>query len=53
MVNTTASAIGLGVNGIKWVVGKGYNTGSAVVGTAKTVVCKVPVSALQKKDKKE
>lgn len=54
VVNTTASALGLGVNGIKWVVGKGYNAGSAVVGTTKTVVCKVPVpAALQKKDKKE
>lgn len=53
LVNTTASAIGLGVTGVKWVVGKGYNAGSAVVGTTKTVVCKVPVQALQKKDKKE
>jgi hypothetical protein len=53
LVSTTASALGLGVNGVKWVVGKGYSAGSAVVGTTKTVVCKVPLPALQKKDKKE
>ena len=57
LVSTTTGAItgavGLGVGGAKWVACKGYNAGSAVVGTTKTVVSKVPVPTWKKKDKKE
>ncbi|KAK2142920.1 hypothetical protein LSH36_897g00042 [Paralvinella palmiformis] len=38
-----SGAVGLGVGGVKWVAGKGYDAGSAVVGTTKMVVSKVPV----------
>lgn len=46
-------AVGLGVGGVKWAAGKGYNAGSAVIGTTRTIVSKVPVPTLKKKDKKE
>lgn len=50
-------AVGLGVGGVKWVAGKGYNAstavGSAVIDTTKTVVSKVPVPSLSRKAKKE
>ena len=36
-------AVGLGVGSVKWVAGKSYDAGSAVVGTTKMVVSKVPV----------
>ena len=57
LVSTTAGAItgavGLGVGGVKWVAGKGYSAGSAVIDTTKTVVSKVPVPQLKKKAKNE
>ena len=46
-------AVGMGVGGVKWVAGKSYDAGSAVVGTTKAVVSKVPIPTLKKKDKKE
>ncbi len=45
--------VGLGVGGVKWVAGKGYNAGSAVISTTKTVAAKVPMPAWKRKDKKE
>ena len=48
-----SGAVGMGVGSVKWVAGKGYDAGSAVVGTTKAVVSKVPVPTLRKKDKKE
>jgi hypothetical protein len=57
LVSTTTGAltgaVGLGVGGVKWVAGKGYDAGAAVVGTTKAVVSKVPVPTLKKKPKKE
>lgn len=57
VIGTTSGAVtgavGLGFGGIKWVATKGYNAGSAVVGTTKTVASKVPIPAWKKKDKKE
>ena len=46
-------AVGLGVGSVKWVADKSYDAGSAVVGTTKAVVSKVPVPTLKRKDKKE
>ena len=45
--------VGLGVGGVKWVAGKGYNAGSAVISTTKTVAAKVPLPTWKRKDKKE
>jgi len=57
LVSTTTGAItgavGLGVGSVKWVAGKGYDAGAAVVGTTKAVVSKVPVPTIKKKPKKE
>lgn len=47
--NTTASAVGMGVGGVKWVAGKSYDVGTTVVSNVK-----VPkLSSLKRKDKKE
>ena len=51
MYSVTAGTIGAGVGGVKWVAGKGYDAGAAVVGGTKTVVGKVAMQ--KKKDKKE
>ena len=50
-------AVGLGTGSVKWVAGKGYNAGSAVVSktvdTTKTIASYVPKPTLRRKDKKE
>ena len=46
-------AVGLGVGSVKWAATKSYDAGSVVVSTGKTVVQKVPLPTLKKKDKKE
>ena len=45
--------VGLGVGSVKWVAGKGYIAGSAVINTTKTVAAKVPMPTWKRKDKKE
>lgn len=47
--STASSAVGMGVGGVKWVAGKGYDVGTTVVSSVK-----VPkLSSLKRKDKKE
>lgn len=50
-------AVGLGTGSVKWVAGKSYDAGSAVlsttVNTTKTIVSYVPKPTLKRKDKKE
>jgi len=50
---TAAGAVRLGVGGVKWVADKSYTAGTTVLSTSKTVVSKVPIPTLKKKDKKE
>ena len=49
LYNTATGAVGMGVGGVKWVAGKTYDVGSAVV----SKVPKPTVPTWRRKDKKE